>query len=60
MRSGFFYLSGVVEIMYFYGVQDPNIVDRWAEKKKGKMIKILQDGLIIPNILSVCKFFIYV
>ena len=42
-----------------YGVPDPNKVDRWDEKGKGKIVKILQDGLIIPDILGVCKLFMY-
>lgn len=45
--------------MMLYGVPDPNKVDRWDEKGKGKIVKILQDGLIIPDILGVCKFFMY-
>lgn len=42
-----------------YGVPDPNKVDRWDEKGKGKIVKILQDGLIVPDIIGVCKFFMY-
>jgi aldehyde:ferredoxin oxidoreductase len=42
-----------------YGAPDPNTVDRWDEKGKGKMVKILQDGLIVPDIVSTCKFFNY-
>lgn len=42
-----------------YGVPDPNTVDRWGEEGKGKMVKILQDGLILPDILNTCKFFMY-
>jgi len=45
--------------MMLYGVPDPNKLDRWDEKGKGKIVKILQDGLIIPDILGVCKFFMY-
>ena len=42
-----------------YGVPDPNKVDRWDEKGKGKIVKILQDGLIMPDVLGVCKFYMY-
>jgi aldehyde:ferredoxin oxidoreductase len=42
-----------------YGVPDPNTIDRWDEKGKGKIVKILQDGLILPDILNTCKFFMY-
>jgi len=42
-----------------YGVPDPNTIDRWDEKGKGKIVKILQDALILPDILNTCKFFIY-
>lgn len=35
-------------------------VDRWKEKGKGKIVKILQDGLIIPDVLNICKFMMYV
>lgn len=43
-----------------YGLPDPNIVDRLGEKGKGKIVKLLQDGCIIPDILGVCKFIMYV
>ena len=42
-----------------YGVPDPNTIDRWDEKSKGKIVKILQDALILPDILNTCKFFMY-
>lgn len=42
-----------------YGVPDPNTLDRWDEKGKGKIVKILQDGLIMPDVLGVCKFYMY-
>lgn len=45
--------------MTSYGVPDPNQIDRWDEKGKGTLTKILQDGLIVPDILGVCKFFMY-
>ena len=42
-----------------YGVPDPNQLDRWDEKGKGAITKTLQDGLIMPDVLGVCKFFMY-
>ena len=42
-----------------YGVPDPKTLDRWEEKGKGAIVKILQDGLIMPDVLGVCKFFMY-
>lgn len=42
-----------------YGVPDPNTIDRWDEKGKGKIAKILQEALILPDILNTCKFFMY-
>jgi aldehyde:ferredoxin oxidoreductase len=42
-----------------YGVPDPNSVERWDEKGKGKIVKTLQDGLVLPDILNTCKFFMY-
>jgi len=42
-----------------YGVPDPKKIDRWSEKGKGKIFKILQDGLILPDILSTCKIVMY-
>jgi len=42
-----------------YGVPDPNTLGRFDEKGKGKIVKILQDGLIMPDVLGVCKFFMY-
>jgi len=46
--------------MIKYGVPDPNTIDRWDEKGKGKIVKVLQDGLILPDILSTCKLLMYV
>ena len=58
--EGMAYDSGKFDFgMIPYGVPDPNKVDRWDEKGKGKIVKILQDGLIMPDILGVCKFFMY-
>jgi len=42
-----------------HGLTDPNDVERWAEKGKGAIVKKLQDGLVIPDILNTCKFFMY-
>jgi len=42
-----------------YGLPDPNSMDRWDEAGKGAAVKILQDGLILPDILNTCKFFMY-
>ena len=45
--------------MTSYGVPDPKQIDCWDENGKGKITKILQDGLVVPDILGVCKFFMY-
>jgi aldehyde:ferredoxin oxidoreductase len=42
-----------------YGIPDPNTVERWDEGGKGEIVKVLQDGLIVPDILNTCKFFMY-
>jgi aldehyde:ferredoxin oxidoreductase len=42
-----------------YGAPDPKTVDRWAEEGKGKIAKILQDFGILPDILGICKFYVY-
>ena len=42
-----------------YGVPDPNEVDRYAENGKGKIAKKLQDFGILPDILGICKFYVY-
>ena len=58
--EGVAYDSGKFDFgMITYGVPDPNKIDRWEEKGKGKIVKILQDGLIMPDILGVCKLFMY-
>jgi len=58
--EGMSYDSGKFDFgMIPYGVPDPNKLDRWDEKGKGKIVKILQDGLIMPDILGVCKLFMY-
>ncbi len=43
-----------------YGLKNPEKVDRWDEKGKGEAVKLLQDGLILPDIISTCKFMMYV
>lgn len=58
--EGMAYDSGKFDFgMIPYGVPDPNTLDRWDEKGKGRIVKTLQDGLIMPDVLGVCKFFMY-
>ncbi|MBS3787026.1 aldehyde ferredoxin oxidoreductase family protein [Candidatus Bipolaricaulota bacterium] len=42
-----------------YGLPDPDEVPRWKEEGKGEIVKTLQDGGIIPDIVGTCKFFMY-
>jgi aldehyde:ferredoxin oxidoreductase len=42
-----------------YGLPDPERVQRWDEAGKGPAVKLLQDGLSLPDILCTCKFFMY-
>lgn len=42
-----------------YGLRDPQSLDRWDEEGKGRDVKVLQDGLTLPDILGTCKFFMY-
>lgn len=42
-----------------YGLKDPNQVDRYEEKGKGIASKILHDYGIIPDMIGMCKFYIY-
>jgi len=42
-----------------YGLRDPEEIDRWDEKGKGKDCTILHKGLILPEILVTCKFMSY-
>lgn len=42
-----------------FGLPDPQTVDRWAERDKGAAVKILQEGLMSPDILGTCKFMMY-
>ena len=45
--------------MQAHGVRDPNQIDRWDEKGKGRDCALLQRGLILPDILCTCKFMSY-
>ncbi|SDP82608.1 aldehyde ferredoxin oxidoreductase family protein [Desulforhopalus singaporensis] len=45
--------------MGHYGARNPKILDRWDEAGKGKDCAILQNGMILPDILSTCKFMSY-
>jgi aldehyde:ferredoxin oxidoreductase len=42
-----------------HGLPDPEGVGRWDEAGKGSALKLLQDGLNLPEILCTCKFFMY-
>jgi aldehyde:ferredoxin oxidoreductase len=42
-----------------YGLVNPADVDRFAEKGKGAASKILHDYGIIPDVIGLCKFYIY-
>lgn len=42
-----------------YGLKDPNKVDRFEEKGKGIASKILHDFGILPDVIGMCKFYIY-
>ena len=42
-----------------YGLTDPEKVDRFSEEGKGKAAKKLQDWGVMPDIVGICKFFIY-
>jgi len=42
-----------------YGVPDPQTFDRYAEKGTGKIVQTLQDFGILPEILGMCKFYLY-
>lgn len=42
-----------------YGLPDPQRVDRFAEKGKGKIAAKLQDWGVIPDVVGICKFYIY-
>lgn len=58
--EGMAYDSGKIDWgMTEHGIPDPISVDRWDEKGKGQIVKVLQDGLVLPDILNTCKFFMY-
>jgi len=42
-----------------YGLKNPNEVDRFEEKGKGEASKLLHDFGIVPDIIGICKFYIY-
>ncbi len=42
-----------------YGLPDPESVERWDEQGKGPAVRLLQDGLILPDVLGTCKFYMY-
>jgi aldehyde:ferredoxin oxidoreductase len=42
-----------------YGLDNPNEVDRFGEKGKGRASKVLHDFGIIPDVIGLCKFYIY-
>jgi aldehyde:ferredoxin oxidoreductase len=42
-----------------YGLKDPFKVDRYDEEGKGSASKILHDYGTIPDIIGMCKFYIY-
>lgn len=42
-----------------YGVPDPQTVDRYDENGKGKIAAKLQDWGVIPDVVGICKFYIY-
>ena len=42
-----------------HGLADPEAVDRWDEDGKGAAVRLLQDALILPDVMGVCKFFMY-
>jgi aldehyde:ferredoxin oxidoreductase len=43
-----------------YGIPVPNEVDRFDEEGKGKIAKVIQDFGVVPDILGICKFYVYV
>ncbi len=42
-----------------YGVPDPNNVERWDEKDKGRVVQLLQNGMVLPDVIGTCKFYMY-
>ncbi len=45
--------------MLAHGARDPETVDRWDEKGKGADCALLQRALVLPDILTTCKFMSY-
>lgn len=42
-----------------YGIPNPKDIDRYAEEDKGNISKTLHDFGILPDILGICKFYVY-
>lgn len=42
-----------------YEIPDPNEINRFSEAGKGKLAKKLQDFGIVPDIVGICKFYLY-
>ncbi len=42
-----------------FGLPNPKDIDRFAENGKGKIAKTLQDFGTVPDIVGICKFYIY-
>jgi aldehyde:ferredoxin oxidoreductase len=58
--EGMSYDKGKMDFgMQKYGVRDPEQVGQWDEKGKGKDTALLQRGLILPDVLTTCKFMCY-
>jgi len=58
--EGMAYDSGKVDFgLVPYGIPDPETVDRFDEKGKGRITKTLQDFGILSDVLGICKFYCY-
>ena len=42
-----------------YGLPAPKDINRFAEEGKASIVKILQDYGVVPDILGICKFYIF-
>jgi aldehyde:ferredoxin oxidoreductase len=42
-----------------FGAPDPETIGNHSEEGKGKITKLLQDFGILPDILGICKFYVY-
>ena len=42
-----------------YGLPNPEKIDRFSEEGKANIIKLLQDYGIMPDVLGICKFYIF-